>query len=142
MDLYSPAIQFALGESKGVRKGEVQATGTTSWNLPKFFIPRFSLNFDQIYKQNGTLILKGNFLYQEKSYLLGKVLFVLKNREHQYIFASNAGVNGNFSARFDLSQVEAGEYPIYAAGGVVEGMDALGKVKPGYNPTGYKIQVP
>jgi arylsulfate sulfotransferase len=142
MDLYNPAIQVALGESKGLRKGEVQATGTTSWNLPYFFIPRFSLHFDQIYKQNGTLVAKGTFLYQGKSYLLGKVMFVLKNREHQYIFASNAGVNGNFSARFDLSQVAPGEYAIHAAGGVVEGMDALGKVKPGYNPTSYKIQVP
>jgi hypothetical protein len=76
------------------------------------------------------------------SYLLGKVLFMLKNREHQYIFASNAGVNENFSARFDLSQVAPGEYAIHAAGGVVKGMNALGKVKPGYNPTSYKIQVP
>jgi hypothetical protein len=33
-------------------------------------------------------------------------------------------------------------HAIYAAGGVVDGKDAQGKVKPGYNPTGYKIQVP
>jgi hypothetical protein len=120
----------------------VQASGTTSYTLPNFFIPRFTVNFDQIYKQNGTFIIKGNFLFQGKTYLLGKVLFVLKNREHEYVFASNAGVNGNFSARFDLNKVEPGEYAIYVAGGVVDGMDALGKVKPGYNPTGYKIQVP
>jgi hypothetical protein len=41
-----------------------------------------------------------------------------------------------------LSLVAPGEYAIYAAGGVVDGMDAQGKVKPGYNPTGYKIQAP
>jgi hypothetical protein len=142
INLYPSAVDYALGASKGQRKGEVQASGTTSYTLPNFFIPRFTMNFDQIYKQNGTFIVKGNFLYQGKTYLLGKVLFVLKNREHQYVFASNAGVNGNFSARFDLNQVEPGEYAIYVAGGVVDGMDALGKVKPGYNPTGYKIQVP
>jgi dihydroorotate dehydrogenase len=50
-------------------------------------------------------------------------------------------VNGNFSGRLDLSQVVPGEYAIYAVGGVVDGMDALGKVHAGYNPTGYKIQV-
>jgi hypothetical protein len=27
------------------------------------------------------------------------------------------------------------------AGGVVNGMDATGKVNPGYNPTGYKILI-
>jgi hypothetical protein len=51
-------------------------------------------------------------------------------------------VNCYFLARLDLSLVAPGEYAIYAAGGVVDGMDAQGKVKPGYNPTGYKIQVP
>ena len=55
--------------------------------------------------------------------------------------AKASEVNGNFAARLDLSQVKPGEYAIYVAGGVVDGMDALGKVNPGYNPTGYKIQV-
>jgi hypothetical protein len=50
-------------------------------------------------------------------------------------------VNDNFSGRLDLSQVEPGEFAIHTAGGVADGLDALGKVKPGYNPTGYKIQV-
>jgi arylsulfate sulfotransferase len=142
MDLYTAGIQYALGESKGERKGQVQASAPTTYNLPKFFIPRITLDFKQIYQQNGALIMQGNFLYQGKSYMLGKALFVLKNKDHQYIFASNPGVNGNFSARFDLGQVEPGEYAIYVAGGVVDGMDALGKVHPGFNPTGYKIQVP
>ncbi len=141
LDLYTAAVQYALGESQGQRKGVVQASGPTSFNLPKFFIPRLSLNFRQLYQQDETLILQGTFQYQDKTYLLGKVLFVLKNRQNQVIFPTNAGLNGNFSARLDLSQVPQGEYAIYAVGGVVDGMDALGKVKPSYNPTGYKIQV-
>jgi hypothetical protein len=141
MDLYTAAIQYSLGKSKGQRKGEVQSTGQTTYNLPNFFIPRITLNFNQIYQQNGALIVKGSFLYRGKSYMLGKVLFVLKNKENQYIFASNPGVNSHFSGRFDLAQVSPGEYAIYVVGGVVDGMDALGKIHPGYNPTGYKIQV-
>ncbi len=141
MDLFTAAIRYSLGESQGQRKGVVQSGGPTTYNLPNFFIPRITLNFKQLYQQNGALIAQGNFLYQGKSYMLGKVLFVLKNQEHQYIFATNPGLNGDFAARLDLSQVQPGEYAIYAAGGVVDGMDALGKVKPGYNPTGYKIQV-
>jgi len=141
IDLYSAGIQYLLGASKGQRKGTVQSTGPTTYALPNFFISRITLNFKQLYQQNDALILQGSFLYQGKSYMLGKVLFVLKNREQQYIFATNAGVNGNFAARLDLSQVKPGEYAIYVAGGVVDGMDALGKVNPGYNPTGYKIQV-
>jgi hypothetical protein len=140
-DLYTAAIQYSLGKSKGQRKGEVQSTGQTTYNLPNFFIPRITLNFNQIYQQNGALIVKGSFLYRGKSYMLGKVLFVLKNKENQYIFASNPGVNSHFSGRFDLAQVSPGEYAIYVVGGVVDGMDALGKIHPGYNPTGYKIQV-
>jgi hypothetical protein len=86
-------------------------------------------------------LTKGNFIYQEKS-ICWKGLFVIKSNEHQNIFATNPGVNCYFLARLDLSLVAPGEYAIYAVGGVVDGMDALGKVKPGYNPTGYKIQVP
>ncbi len=80
-------------------------------------------------------------MYQGQSYTLGKIIFVLKNSAHEYIFPSNSGLAGNFEARIDLSQLAPGEYALYAAGGVVDGMDALGKVKPGYNPTGYEIQV-
>jgi arylsulfate sulfotransferase len=141
IDLYSIEAPYALGESQGQRKGVAQAAGPTTFKLPKFFIPHLSLNFRQLYQQNDSLVLQGNFQYQGKAYLLGKVLFVLKNRQYQVIFPTNAGLNGNFSARLDLSQVPPGEYAIYAAGGVADGMDALGKVKPGYNPTGYKIQV-
>jgi arylsulfate sulfotransferase len=141
IDLYNAAVQYPLGEVEGHRKGVVQAAETTTWTLPNFFINRIAVKFDQIYKQNSTLIMKGNFLYQGKSYLLGRVLFVLKSRENQYIFAANPGINGNFAARFDLSEVKPGEYAIYVVGGVVDGTDALGKVHPGYNPTGYKIQV-
>jgi arylsulfate sulfotransferase len=139
--LHTAAIQYALGESQGKRLGVVQASGPTTYKLPNFFIPRISLNFKQLYQQDGALIMQGNFLYQGKAYMLGKVLFVLKSQDRQYIFASNSGVNGNFAARFDLGEVLPGEYAIYVVGGVVDGMDALGKVKPGYNPTGHKIQV-
>ena len=141
MDLYTAAMRYLLGDSKGQRKGDVQSSEPTSYNLPNFFIPRITPNFKQIYQQNGNLILQGSFLYNGKSYMLGKVLFVLKNKDYQYIFAATPGLNGNFAARFDLNDVQPGEYAIYVAGGVVNGMDALGKVNFGYNPTGYKIQV-
>ncbi len=141
MDLYSVADQYTLGQSMGQRKGVVQATGPTAYALPPFFIPRLSVQFSQLYQQNGALIVQGSFQYQGKSYMLGKVLFVLKNQQHQVIFASNSGLDGQFEGRFDLGTVPPGEYAIYVAGGVTDGMDALGKVKPGYNPTGYKIQV-
>ncbi len=141
MDLYTPADQYVLGKNPGQRKGLVQSNEPTTYSLPNFFLPRISLHFDQLYQQNNALIVMGSFLYQGKSYMLGKVLFVLKNRQHQYIFSTNAGLNGDFEGRLDLKPVQPGEYAIYVAGGVVNGMDALGKVKPGYNPTGYKIQV-
>ena len=141
MDLYTVADQYDLGKDPGQRKGVVQSAAPTAYNLPNFFIPRISLTFNQLYQQNGALIVKGSFLYQGNSYMLGKVLFVLKNQQHQYIFPTNAGLNGEFEGRIDLSQVPPGEYAIYVAGGVVKGMDALGKVNPGYNPTGYKIQI-
>ena len=141
MDLYTAADQYALGKNPGQWKGQVQSAAPISYGLPKFFIPRLSLTFKQFYQQNGSLIAKGSFLYQGNSYLLGKVLFVLKNQQHQYIFASNAGLNGEFEGRFDLSKVRPGEYAIYVVGGVVNGKDALGKVNPGYNPTGYKIEI-
>jgi len=142
MDIYTAGVQYALGEIKGQRKGEVQSSGSTTWNLPIFFIPRITLDFKQLYQLNDTLILQGNFLFKGKSYMLGKVLFVLKNKEHQVIFATNPGINGNFSGRLNLKQVEPGEYAIYVIGGVVNGMDALDKASFGFNPTGYKIQVP
>jgi arylsulfate sulfotransferase len=142
MPLYTAADEAALGKSQGQRKGETQSSEPVSYKVPKFFIPRISLNFKQIYLQNGSLIVQGNFLYGGKSYLLGKVLFVLKSRARQYVFTANPGLNGNFAGRFDLSTVTPGEYAIYALGGVVNGMDALGKANYGYNPTGYKIQVP
>ena len=141
INLYTPAAQYILGQSQGLRKGVVQSSGPTTFKLPSFFIPRFSLNFRQLYQQNGNLVMQGTFHYQGKAYLLGKALFVLKNQDHQYIFATNSGLNGNFAARFDLSKVAPGEYAIYVAGGVVDGMDALGKIKPGYNPSGYKIEI-
>ena len=141
MDLYTAADLYGLGKTPGQRKGVVQSAVPIAYKLPKFFIPRISLTFNQFYQQNSALIAKGSFLYQGKSYLLGKVLFVLKNQQHQYIFMSNAGLNGEFEGRFDLSKVSPGVYAIYVVGGVVNGMDALGKVNPGYNPTGYKIQV-
>jgi hypothetical protein len=144
VDLYTAAIQYSLGEGKGQRKGEVQSTGQTTYKLPDFFIPRITVDFSHIYQQNGSLIVQGNFLYQGNNYMLGKVLFVLKNQERQYIFASNPGLNGNFSGRLDLSQVEPGEYAIYVAGGVVDGMEYDPEkfpIHPGYNLTGYKILV-
>ena len=141
MDLYTTAVQYLLGESKGQRKGEVQAIAPISYDLPSFFIPRITLNFEQLYEQNDTLVLQGVFLYQSKTYMVGKVLFVLKNREHEYVFPANPGLNGNFAGRLDLTQVEPGEYAIYVAGAVVDGMDTQGKLNPGYNTTGYKILI-
>jgi hypothetical protein len=74
--------------------------------------------------------------------MLGKIFLVLKNSQNQYVYSSNPGINGFFSAQIDLSKLPPGEYAIYAAGGVVDGMDARGKIQAGYVSTGYKVQVP
>ncbi len=66
-------------------------------------------------------------MYKVKSYMFEKVLFVLKDRQHQYFFTSIASLNGEFEGRLDLSQVEPGEYAIYIAGGSLNGMDTLEK---------------
>lgn len=139
--LYNPSIEYALGASEGQRKGEIQANSPTTYKLPGFFIPRLTVSFKQLYQQNSTLVVEGNFLYQNQAYALGKILLVLKNSGQQYIFATNSGLNGEFAGRLDLSGVKPGEYAIYVVGGVVDGMDALGKIKPGYNAAGYKIDV-
>jgi arylsulfate sulfotransferase len=141
IDLYTDGVQYALAQSMGQRLGNMQPAPQVSYNLPKFFIPTLTLNFKQLYEKNNYLIAQGSFLYQDQSYLLGKVIFVLKNRDHTYIFSSNPGINGNFAAQIDLSQLAPGEYAIYTVGGVVDGTDALGKIKPGYVATGYKITV-
>jgi hypothetical protein len=141
IDLYTAGVNYQLGQIRGVRKGEIQPQSQISYALPPIFLPHFTFDFKQIYDDNGYLILHGDFLYDGQSYMLGKVIFVLKSTQNQYIFASNPGVNGNFESRIDLSQLHPGEYAIYAVGGVVDGMDANGKIKPGYSPTGYKVVV-
>jgi arylsulfate sulfotransferase len=141
IDLYTTGIEYALGKSSGVRKGEAQSATAISYNLPKIFVPAFTFNFRQLYVKDQRLVLQGTYLYKGQSYMLGKVFFVLKNSRNQYVFPSNPGIGGNFAAVIDLSQLEPGDYAIYAAGGVTEGLDALGKILPGYNPTGYKVHV-
>ncbi|HTX80015.1 MAG TPA: aryl-sulfate sulfotransferase [Longilinea sp.] len=141
IDLYNSSMNYLLGQFKGERKGTVQTSAPITYSLPPIFIPRISVDFMQIYQQDTNLIVQGTFQYQNKTYTLGKVLFVLKNKDHQYIFQSYPGLDGIFDGRFDLSQVAPGEYAIYVAGGVIEGKDYSGKIMAGYNPTGYKIDV-
>ena len=88
------------------------------------------------------LVLQGSFQYQGQTYMLGKLFFVLKSGSQTFTYPSNPGINGNFAAQLDLNGLPPGEYALYAAGGVVDGLDALGSVKPGFNPTGYKITIP
>jgi hypothetical protein len=142
MDLYNSSIEYSLGQVNGQRKGEIQSASLADTPIPSFFIPRFTYTFDRIYNKSGYLVMQGSFKYQDKAYMLGKVMFVLKNRDRQYVFNSNSGLNGNFYVRIDLSQIAPGEYAIYGFGGVVDGMDAAGNIMPAYNPTGYKITVP
>jgi hypothetical protein len=139
--MYTAGIDYSLGELQGHRKGEVQSSDETEMVLPNIFIKRLELHFNQIFENNGYLVAQGNFQYQGKSYLLGRVNFVLKSQKTQYIFQSGAGLNGNFYTRIDLHGLEPGDYAIYAAGGVAEGTNARGKINPGFNPTGYKITV-
>jgi arylsulfate sulfotransferase len=141
ISLYTQGVEYTLGKNPGERKGTVQSSSPVADKVPNFFIPRISVNFKQVYQLNSALILQGNFLFGNKSYMLGKILFVLKNKHGQYVFAANPGLNGTFAARFDLSEIPKGEYALYALGAVVNGTDAQGKPKIGYNPTGYKIQI-
>jgi arylsulfate sulfotransferase len=142
INLYNSSMDYSFGQIKGTRKGEIQSAKMVDTTIPKFFIPRLTYHFNKIYTEKGYLVMQGSFQYQNKTYLLGKVMFILKNKDHQYIFNTNSGLNGSFYGRIDLSQVVPGEYAIYGAGGVVGGNDAAGKIQPGYNPTGYKITVP
>ncbi len=141
IDLYTNGVDTALGETKGQRLGVVQSSDLVKVDLPKIFINNLDFTFNQLFEKDGYLIAQGNFLYQDKAYLLGRVNFVLKNRTNEYIFQGPSGLNGSFYTRIDLSKLEAGEYAIYAVGAVVDGIDANGQMKPGYNPTGYKIVV-
>jgi arylsulfate sulfotransferase len=141
IDLYTGADQISLAQSEGTLKGTVQTAEPTAYSLPSFFIPTISLSFNQLYVNHNNLVLQGSFQYEGKTYLLGKIIFVLKNSQHEYIYSSNPGINGTFEARIGLSSLPPGEYAIYAAGGVVDGTDAAGKAMPGYVATGYKVQV-
>jgi arylsulfate sulfotransferase len=141
IDLYTAGVDTLLGASKGVRKGEIQSEAQTSYDLPPVFLQHITLDFKQANTDNGYLVLQGNFQYDHQIYLLGKVLFVLKSTQNQYIFPSNSGLDGIFEARIDLRPLKPGEYAIYTVGGVVDGMDAAGKIKAGFNPTGYKVVV-
>ena len=141
MDLFNKGLRYQLNEFVRLRKGIVQSSPAISYNLPKFFIPRLDVTFKKLYEKDNHLILQGNFLYQGKEYLLGKLLFVLKNDRNEYVFSAISGLNSNFYATIDLGNLEPGEYAIYVVGGVIEGTDTQGKIKPGYNPTDYKIQV-
>ena len=141
LDLYSGGA-YRLASSRGQRKGEAQAVQPVKVDLPKFFIASLSFHFKQLYVKDSQLILQGDFQYQGQTYTLGKVYFVLKNTSDEYIFPANGGLNSSFQAVIGLRGLKAGEYALYAAGGVVEGLDAAGKIKSGYIPTGYKVQVP
>ena len=139
--LYTRGMNYILGEEKGIRLGAVQSTAETELKLPKFFIKRLEINFNQIFEKDGYLITQGNFKYQGETYLIGRLNLVLKNQGNEYIFQGPAGLNGNFYLKIDLSQLETGEYAIFAVGAVIEGNDANGDLKPAYQPTGYKIIV-
>ena len=139
--LYTDAVDNLLGETPGKRLGETQSADLIESKLPNFFIKRLNINFHQLYKKNGYLIAKGNFTFGGKTYMIGRLNLVLKNKTHEYVFQGPAGINGLFYSVIDLHDIEPGEYAIYAAGGVISGMDATGKIKPAYSPTGYKIQV-
>ncbi len=139
--LYTDAVEYLLGETAGVRLGETQSADLIERSLPKFFIKKLNINFHQLYEKDGYLVAKGNFTFGGKSYMIGRLNLVLKNKTHEYIFQGPAGINGLFYFVIDIHDIEPGEYAIYAAGAVIDGMDALGKIKPAYSPTGYKITV-
>ena len=141
IDLYTDGIQYKLGELPGQRKGEIQSAELITQAVPKFIINTLDLNFTQLFVSNGYLMAQGNFLYQGKAYMLGRINLVLMSQARDYVFQGNPGLNGNFYSRIDLQKLQPGEYAVYALGGVVDGMDAKGKIKAGFNPTGYKVLV-
>jgi hypothetical protein len=141
VDLYTNGIEYFLGTHNGQRLGDVQSAELVEMKMPNVFIDRLEFTFNQLFEKNGYLILNGNFRYQDKVYFLGRLNFVLKNKDNQYIFQGTSGLNGNFYSRINLGDVEPGEYAIFAVGAVIEGKDTNGKMMPAYNPTGYKIIV-
>ena len=102
MDLFNEGLRYQLNKFVRLRKGVVQSSPAISYNLPKIFIPRLDVTFTKLYEKDNHLILQGSFLYQGKEYLLGKLLFVLKNSRNEYVFSAISGLNSIFYARIDL----------------------------------------
>ncbi len=139
--LYNASIETGLDEVRGQLKGEAQASPIVEMKLPNFFVDKFDFDFNQIFEKDDNLILHGNFTFEGKTYLIGRLNFVLMSGSKTYVFQASPSLNGNIYARISLKNLEPGEYAIYAVGGVIEGNDAKGSIMPGYNPTGYKIVV-
>lgn len=145
MTLYSaPSFEYFLGELPGKRLGKSYLCYPTDLiKPPPVYIGNMEVIFDRLYIEDNRLVADGRFLYDGKSYLLGRAIFVLRSTEGTYLYAANSGFNSRFFMSLDLGELKPGTYQLSIAGGVVEGNDALaGKQHAAHVRTPYIITVP
>lgn len=144
IDFFSPlSFESVLGEQAGSRIGEPYfVEETDSQKPPNFYIGQLSAHFNQLKREENRLIVDGELQFQERSYVLGQALVVLRSSTNAAVYPCNSGLNGRFFASIDLSSLPPGLYEISVMGGVKEGNDVLsGKMHRGYFPTGYKVTI-
>jgi arylsulfate sulfotransferase len=143
--LYSAqSFDYVLGEIQAVRQGQSYlckpATGVT---IPQFYFGNVKVDFNQIHREKGRLIIDGNFTYNDQAYLLSRAVFVFRSREHTYSYAANSGLNGRFFLSVDTAEMEAGTYQLDMVGAVIEGNDAAltDQIQAAQVKTGYKLTI-
>lgn len=141
---FSPSSFGALlGECPGVRLGKPYTCALAAdVALPKVFTGKLGVTFERIFNENGRLVVSGDLTYEGRVYLLARAVLVLQSQTDSYIYTTQSALNGRFFASIDTKALKPGVYQLSIAGGVVEGNDTQGKVKPGNVRTGYKITVP
>jgi arylsulfate sulfotransferase len=144
MPLFSaPSFDYRLGDIQAERVGRSYTSQVSDMiQAPLFYMGDLEVIFDRAFIEGERLVVDGHMLYQGKTYLLGRALFILRSQEHTYVYAANPGLNSRFFMSLDLNELAPGSYQLSIAGGVVEGNDYLGKQQRAHVKTPYVIHVP
>ena len=144
INFYSPAsFEYVLGQIVGERLGKSFTCKTTDMiKAPVFYTKNMEAIFDRIHLENKRLIVDGRFLFDGKSYLLGRVFFILRSETATYVYAANSSLNSRFFMSLDTTELANGTYQISVVGASREGNDQLsGKMHQGHVKIPYKITV-
>ena len=141
--LYSPkSFAYSLGQIKGCRLGKSYVCYQSDLiKAPKIYAGKHTASFNKITREGDRLIIDGVLRYDQKTYLLGKSMIILRSAKHTYVYEANSGLNGLFFLSLDLTELEPGNYHIDIFGVVVEGNNTQGKAMVGHFRTEYKITV-